>query len=187
MTKFVNNLPQLKAQTEAIIIKAQAIHLDHFRSAVWALFRTILRSTPQWSGKAVANWNIGIDAPDFTVDEQAGEGGGVKTFSKGSNFSPRAAGDNKWIEFAELMNKSKIRKILSKSTVYVSNGVTGDSDGGNSSTAYLASLQDPAYWSQKLRLVNMPYQTVGEVILNESWRQMLSNKSGLRNVEGLLS
>lgn len=184
---FIKNLPQLKAQSEAIIFRAKATQLDHFQSAVWALFRTILRSTPQWSGKAVANWNIGIDSPDFTVDEQAGEGGGVKTFSRGSNFSPRHVGDNKWIEFAELMNKSKIRKILTKSTVYISNGVTGDSDGGNSSEHYLASLQDPGYWARKLRLVNMPYETVAEVILNESWRNMLSDRSGLKNVEGLLS
>lgn len=185
--KFIKNLDQVKIQTDLWIVKAQEIKLDHFRSAVWALFRTILRSTPQWSGKAVANWNIGIGAPDFTVDEQVGEGGGVKTFSKGSKFEPLHVGVPGWILYAENMNKYKVRKILTNTKVYISNGVTGDTDHGHSSEHYLSDLQSQTYWAQKLRSVNMPYETVAEVVISESWRAMLSDKSGLRGREGLLS
>lgn len=166
--------------------KPQQVAIAHFQQAVWAVFCKIVYATPQWSGKAVANWNIGLGAPDFSVDEQAGEGGGVKTFAAGSKFSPRQAGDPKWAEFAKDMNKYKIRKIGVNTKVFISNGVTGDTDHGHSSANYLADLQDPTYWAQKLRLVNMPYETVFEVLISESWKEMLGPRSNLRDTEGLL-
>lgn len=173
---FINNLPQVKAQLEALVVKAEGLSLYHFRRAVWAVFCEILETTPQYSGTAVANWNIGVGAPDYSVDAGAGDKFERKTSANGTHYDDFLAlhkGSRGWITFAKLKNEWKLARITSKTRVFISNGITGDTDDGKSSQSYLADLQSPRYWMEKLRPINKDYETLTEVILLESWRQRL--------------
>jgi hypothetical protein len=49
--------------------------------------------------------------------------------------------------------------------------VQGDQDEGDRSPYYLAELQDPQYWAQKLRSVNQPYETVAQTLLMHEWSE----------------
>lgn len=170
------NKPQIDQQLDVWLEKTKQTSLKHYRDAVWAIFRRILQTTPQWSGKAVANWKICIDTPDFSPVPGVGSDYEIKTAKAGHDylsFNPRHMGNNYWIDYAETANKPKLFLIKGKSKVFICNGVQGDSDSGMSDTNYLASLQEQGYWAKKLRLVNMPYETAFEVVLSESWKQNL--------------
>ena len=76
---FIKNLSRLDAQINALIVKVEAASLENFRAAVWAVFCEIVDTTPQFRGRAAANWNIGLGAPDFSVDTGAGDRVELKT------------------------------------------------------------------------------------------------------------
>lgn len=129
-----------------------------YREIVWVTFVRILEQTPQWSGKAVANWNIGVGAPDFSYDPDVGDKLGLYDLA-------RHRGDNEWIEYAKFRNAPKIAEIRRDLKVFICNGVEGDTDNGRSTELYLDSLQDPGYWAVKLRSVNQPYETAHESVI----------------------
>lgn len=167
---------------DALGERFEEVSLEHFRAAVWAVFTKLVYTTPQFSGRAAANWNIGIDAPDFSVDYDAGEqmeivpakaGAGHEKFS---TFKPLHTGHNRWAEFALDNNRYKRRLIMSGTRVFISNAVQGDVDTVNNRTSpyYLSDLQSPTYWRERLRLQNMPYETVTEVLMTESWRELMN-------------
>jgi hypothetical protein len=169
--------------------KGAGVSLEHFRAAVWAVFVQLVYTTPQFSGKAAANWNIGINSPDLEFDPDMGEQMDVVAAKSGgmkfTTITPRQQGDNKWAEESLERNKRKRNLIMSNTRVFITNATKGDIDTahGRTSPYYLSDLQDVGYWSQKLRLVNMPYETVSEVLLSESWRQNLHLKGDANNQE----
>ena len=169
----VKNLDQVTKGLQQFVGKAQETTLRRYRSAVWAVFTRILDTTPQFTGKAVANWNIGVDSPDLSVELDVGDLD--ETWGMGV---ARQRGDRGWVEYAMAKNKPRLALIMSHSRVFISNSVTGDLTrkdkalGGNS-PSYLADLQSSSYWVNKLRDENRPYETVSEVMINESWRQNL--------------
>ena len=160
--------------------RADDISVKEFRKAVWAVFEELVLTTPQYSGRAAANWNIGIDQPDFSVDYNLGEQEDVVPAKKGGHkiefISPRHVGDMKWAEETFQRNKHKLRQITRSSRVYITNATQGEVDrkNGRSSSYYLADLQDPTYWAKRLREANQPYETVSQVLLMESWRLRLN-------------
>ena len=176
---FSRRSVSLNEAIDKVFAKAEGVALEQYRKAVWAVFVELVYTTPQFSGRAAANWNIGVDAPDFTVDYSLGEQPDIVDNKKNDGahiaISPKRVGDNKWASEALERNKYKLRQIKSKSKVYISNGVKGDVDEGNgrSSPYYLADLQDPTYWARRLREVNQPYETVSQVLATESWRRRL--------------
>ena len=176
---FSRRSVSLNEAIDKVFAKAEGVALEQYRKAVWAVFVELVYTTPQFSGRAAANWNIGVDAPDFTVDYSLGEQPDIVDNKKNDGAhiasSPKRVGDNKWASEALERNKYKLRQIKSKSKVYISNGVKGDVDEGNgrSSPYYLADLQDPTYWARRLREVNQPYETVSQVLATESWRMHL--------------
>lgn len=181
------NLFAFDRAIDAVGQKYVGASLEHFRKAVWAVFVQLVLTTPQFTGRAAANWNIGIDHPDFSVDYNAGERiEVVPAKNGGSKFefvTPRHQGDMKWAAESFERNEYKLMKIKSNTKVFITNAVQGDVDeaNGRSTTYYLADLQDPTYWAQRLRFENMPYETVSEVLLSESWRQNLHLKGNSNN------
>lgn len=177
MATSKQNLFKAHQAIDALGVKAEGIILKHYRAAIWAVFTQLVLTTPQFSGRAAANWNIGIDAPDFSVDYDMGEQQVVVPAKSGghkiTSFTPRHMGDMKWAEESLERNKYRLQHIKSTTRVFITNAVQGDVDtkNGRTSPYYLADLQDPGYWAQRLRLENMPYETVTQVLMSESWRQ----------------
>ncbi len=169
----------IESTLDAWVDKAQARSLSQFRAGVWALFNELLLQTPQGTGRAVANWKIGLDAPDMSVDMDAGDPHEVVSTKSGGAYvrwGHRKKGDQYWIDYARAQNKYLVEpgskggssRIQSNTRVFFSNNVVGDGDEGEDEH-YLASLQDPGYWAQKLRDVNKPYETVAETLIKFKW------------------
>jgi len=148
-----------------------------YRDIVWKIFLRILHETPQYTGKAVANWNIGVGVPDYNFDPSFGDApelvddptpGTPWDHPMGRSFLVPAhdKGDRKWIEKAKARNRPKLPLIKRDTRVYFNNAVRGDNDkGATTSTLYMEELQDPAYWAIKLRAVNRPYETAQESMI----------------------
>lgn len=149
------------------IARKQAAHLDWYRAAVWEIFKRLLRQTPQFSGRAVANWTLGIGAPSAWFDPNLGEGEDWAVTVQQGKQEPHKRGDPKWMRVARERERPKLDLITRRTKVYFCNNVPGDSDNGhfNGPNKYLAELQDPGYWQEKLRDVNRPYETAQETIL----------------------
>jgi len=165
--------PVMLRFTEGIdlwVTRTDEMFVEEYRDLVRRIFRRILVNTPQYSGKAVANWSIGVGAPDETQYVAHGDAPEV-TFSGRDGrvtLHPRhQVGSPEWIAVAEARNEPKLALITRRSRVYFSNGALGDDDEGLSSDLYLDSLQDETYWREKLRTVNQPYEVAAESILFE--------------------
>lgn len=164
---LVTNRAQVDAGIDLWVKRINAMAVQEYRDLVWAIFSRILNQTPQFSGKAVANWNIGVGAPDYSFDDNFGDeisaymGDGRRDFahSKGSSAG------RKWIDAAKARNRPKMALIQRNTKVYINNNVRGDTDNGKSSEYYLESLQDSTYWARKLRDVNQPYETAQESVM----------------------
>lgn len=178
---MVKNMQQVEELLKNALVRVNDVSVRHYQSAVWALFQELVLTTPQFSGRAAANWNIGLDAPDFSVDHELGEQMEVvdnKT-KEGAHpsISPKRVGDRKWAEEAFARNRYKIRKIGVHTKVFISNAVHGEADTDprhpTNSPYYLADLQSADYWYKKLREVNQPYETVADVLMSEAWRNRM--------------
>lgn len=151
--------------------KVEEAPIAQFRDFVWAVFVEILVQTPQWSGKAVANWNIGVGSPDYNWDDNVGD----KVDLWATNA--RQKGDQEWIEYAKFRNHDKVYGpggIKRREKVYITNSVWGDDDKGGS-MMYLQALQEPGYWQHKLRAVNRPYEVADETLI----RMMVDYRKGV--------
>ncbi len=134
---------------------------DQYQKIVWSLFQRILKATPQWSGKAVANWNLSVGSPDMNVYVDEAEAVDSVT------GNPLQKGDTKWMKVARDRNRATLKAIKYTDKVYISNGVTGDDKwgDGHSTFAYMQAFQNPAEWAARLREENKPYETVSESVL----------------------
>ena len=164
----VDNQGVINLGVDLWVKRAEALFVAEYRRVVWDTFNRILNQTPQYSGAAAASWNIGIGAPDYSFVEYNGK---VKTQAlPNSAFSenilvPRQRGDRAAIQAAQRRNKPKLDLITRRTRVYFNNAVRGDNDRGRATELYLEALQDPAYWKEKLRAVNQPYETAQESIM----------------------
>lgn len=159
---FIKNKGELTRNIQAEMTSLQIGPVKLYRQIVWEIFQRILAQTPQGTGLAVANWKIGIGSPDLSWDPSEGDDQRFTATGNLSRVGRRAKGDPKWIQQALDHNKFLIRQIKAGDKVYISNAVRGDDDHGDSSTAYLADLQEAGYWAKKLRGVNKPYETAHE-------------------------
>lgn len=159
---FIKNKGKPQRDIQLWMTRLPQIYVARYRQIVWNIFLRILEQTPQGSGRAVANWKIGINSPDMSWDPGAGDD---QQFTAEGNLrrGPQLSrGDPKWIDVAMALNKAKLAQIKRGDRVYISNAVRGDTDHGASSEAYLTDLQDPGYWAKKLRAANKPYETAME-------------------------
>lgn len=166
---------RIESTLDAWVDKAQERSLSQFRAGVWALFNELLMQTPQGSGRAVANWKIGLDAPDTSVEADVGDPPEfVDTKSGGAyvRWGHRKKGDHYWIDYAQRKNKYLVQpgskggtsRIQSHTRVFFSNNVVGDDN-----EQYLESLQDKGVWAERLREQNLPYETVAETLIKFKW------------------
>lgn len=159
--------------------------LAMFKAFVWEAFLQVLRETPQYTGKAVANWNMSIGAPNFDFDPSLGDD---PEFVSTTDFFPSAVhekGDEKWMRKARDRARPVWERIRSGDKVFISNGVAGEDPDGGGNFAYMQALQDPAYWAQHLREVNKPYETVQEslIIVGQRLGSRGSKKWGFDSVQ----
>ena len=160
---LLSNRTQLMHDIEVAMAKIEEAPIAAFRKVVLQVLTRILYQTPQYSGRAVANWNVGINAPDLSVDQNMGDD--LNQSKSGHTTPTRQKGDKKWI--AESLERAKyvIRRIKRGDIVYITNSIRGDPHnrfGDAATSAYLAELQDHSTWFKRLRLVNQPYETAFE-------------------------
>lgn len=160
----IRNLSQVNQGINHWLKRVEDTAVAGYRSIVWEVFTRILQHTPQFSGKAVANWNIGIGKPDYSFDNSYGSDV-LRIVGDRSWVEPHKKGDREWIDAAEARNLPKVHQITMGTKVFINNSVRGDTDKGRSSELYLESLQDPAYWTEKLRGANQPYEIAQQSVV----------------------
>lgn len=172
-------------QAAAVVRRVEEAFVDEYRALCMEIFWELLQTTPQFTGRAVAHWQVGIDAPDYFRDDTLGRvvntlqprqkvGGG---FYKADTAHKK--GHDQWANVAWMRNVHKFDLIKRRSKVYFTNSVRGDTDNGGASETYLQALQEPTYWLKKLRPENRPYQTVVDTILDvQNKFILLSARSG---------
>lgn len=131
-----------------------------YQEMVWDLFLTVVRETPQWSGKAVANWNISVGDLGLEYDDSLGDSDIVERSSLYENDSftrgaPHEKGDTKWMRVAWNRNRPIMKSIKLNDKVFIYNWTTGDEG-----YSYMEGFQKSEDWPTKLRQVNRPYETV---------------------------
>lgn len=181
----VKGVKETISKLDAWVDQAEGVAVATYRKAIWEVFLEILEETPQMSGRAVANWRLGVGSPDTYHDDTLGDAPEMTTYKSGQGMYLKQAyhrkGDRKWIQHAidENIMKAGVKRkygipsnaIKLGDRVFISNNVQGDNDNGKTSSEnYLTELQDPGYWVDKLRAVNQPYVTVAAVLLKFSWQ-----------------
>lgn len=159
------------AGVNEMITRTREAWVDEYRGVVWEIFCRILEQTPQFTGRAVAHWDIMVDGAG-TPFQNDNVGKFVNmlnpTRRKNGRFTKRAVAQHKgnpeFIEIAKARNWPKLQQIHRGSVVQFVNAVEGDTDMGASSTNYMKDLQSESYWLKKLRSVNKPYEVVAESI-----------------------
>lgn len=174
------------AAVDEMIRRTREAFVQDYRDAVWAIFNRILEQTPQFTGRAVAHWDIQVDGNtsyyrhDYigkVVNPNTGRHKKDGTFYKQDAALRR--GDQTYIEVAKARNFPKLALIRRESVVRFTNNVEGDNDNGASSTYYMQALQEPTYWAAKLRHENKPYETAQESIAWEQFSHGGSKGSGV--------
>lgn len=162
------------AAIDELIRRTREALVKEYRDTVWAIFCRILEQTPQFTGRAVAHWDIQIDGDtSYFQDDSIGRVVNIvdpKRRRNGRFFKSEAAhrkGSDQFIEIAKARNWPKLKNIHRGSVVRFTNNVRGDTDNGTRSEFYLQELQDESYWLTKLRKVNQPYETAQESIIAE--------------------
>lgn len=190
---LVRNLPTVNRNLDVWVERVRHTHIENYRYIVRKLFRRILLKTPQATGRAVAHWNIGIDAPAEYFNPEAGDegidvtsgthsGGRLAGLAKVRSEPRHQRGDRKWVNIAWARNEPKFALIKINTRVFITNSALGDDDGGRSSEFYVDSLQDASYWMKKLRRANQPYETVEETML--AMAEQLGRREGLSFILG---
>jgi len=162
---LVKNLPQIQGGIDLWIKRVDETWLAEYKDLVRSILGRLVRQTPQWTGNAAANWNVGVGSPDdsYTVfyDESdiAGDDGDDLS-------STRHKGHSTAVSRALRRNEARIASIRRGDKVFFTNAAQGDDDMGRAGTTYyLEALQNPTYWAAKLRAVNKPYETVQESLI----------------------
>lgn len=132
-----------------------------YRDLVYDILKRLVSVTPQFSGKAVANWNVSIGSPNFDWDEDLGDD------IEPTLGEAHKMGDRKWANIALRRNKPIIDSIRYRDKVFISNGVRGDAGpySGAFDLAYLDAMQVPGKWQDRLREVNRPFESVQETMI----------------------
>lgn len=152
--------------------QVKGVATQQYRDMVWEIFLRVVRETPQYSGRAVANWNISVGQPDFSFDYSLGDRDVWEDLPnpEDSGLNPellRHKGDRKWMQIAWNRNRPKKDAIRYGDRVFISNGATGDSNpaGDDKGFAYIEAIQAPGVWRSRLREENLPFESVQESLI----------------------
>ena len=188
---MVKNLSSLERGIGVMMRRVEESYVAEYRQFVWAVFVRLLYETPQYSGTAVASWNIllsdsvgpeggptgyksdvqpgrsRLEALDLYRNEDTGKTVTELTLSPNA----REKGDLRAIDYARRRNAKKIPLIKRRTRVFFVNTARGDNNakidkakGLPEQFFYLQALQEPGYWVAKLREVNKPYETIDETM-----------------------
>lgn len=161
-----NSAPVLRG-IDLWVKRVDEMHVEQFRDLIWATFLRLLKQTPQFSGHAAANWNIGVGAPDNHVHDET-----LKDEQRAADYQTYLARErgnlravNRAIRRYGGRNGPWSKLVTRRTKVFFTNSVVGnDAQWQNEGfTYYLNEYQNPA-WHHKLRMVNMPYETAQETI-----------------------
>lgn len=159
------------AAIDELIRRTREALVDEYREVVWEIFCRILEQTPQFTGRAVAHWDIQVDGDtSYFQDDSIGKVVNMvdpQRKKKGQFVKRQVAqqrGNPEFIEIAKRRNEPKLKLIRRGSVVRFTNNVRGDTDNGTRSEFYMQELQDSDYWLAKLRKVNQPYETAQESV-----------------------
>lgn len=188
---LVKNLSSLNKGVDVLMRRAEESYVAEYRQFVWAVFVRLLYETPQYSGTAVASWNILLSdsvGPDagptgYKSDVQPGrsrlealdlyrnEDTGKTVTELTLSPNAREKGDLRAIDYARRRNAKKIPLIKRRTRVFFVNTARGDNNAKIDKDKnlpeqffYLQALQEPGYWVAKLREVNKPYETIDETM-----------------------
>lgn len=188
---MVKNLSSLERGIDVMMRRVEESYVAEYRQFVWAIFVRLLYETPQYSGTAVASWNI-------VLSDSVGPGAGPTGYKSDTlpgrsrlealslyrstdtdksvtelTVSPNARekGDLRAIDYARRRNAKKIPLIKRRTRVFFVNTARGDNNAKIDKDKnlpeqffYLQALQEPGYWVAKLREVNKPYETIDETM-----------------------
>lgn len=166
-------------QLDLWVRRREEMVVAQYRQLIWVTLRELVMTTPQWSGHAAANWNIGIGMPDNEVHDESFKGLDIPM-----GTPPRQVGHpDAWRAVSERHGGGPggpfMRQIKRRTKVYFSNGVYGDRRWGDGAAIYyLAELQSGGWpWQQQLREENRPYETAEMVIrrMDRQWREASSS------------
>lgn len=188
---MVKNLSSLERGIGVMMRRVEESYVAEYRQFVWAVFVRLLYETPQYSGTAVASWNIllsdsvgpeggptgyksdvqpgrsRLEALDLYRNEDTGKTVTELTLSPNA----REKGDLRAIDYARRRNAKKIPLIKRRTRVFFVNTARGDNNAKIDKDKnlpeqffYLQALQEPGYWVAKLREVNKPYETIDETM-----------------------
>lgn len=147
--------------------RVESMYVEQYRDLIWATYLRLVKQTPQFSGHAAANWNIGIGAPDSHVYDET-----LKDEQRAADFQSflaREKGDmravNRAIRRYGGRNGPWSQRVTRRTKVFFTNSVVGNDDQWQNEgfTYYLNEFQNPA-WHHKLRSENLPYETAQETI-----------------------
>lgn len=188
---MVKNLSSLERGINVMMRRVEEAYVAEYRQFVWAVFVRLLYETPQYSGTAVASWNIVLSdgvGPEagptgYKSDVEHGmsrlealniirnTGADVSVSELAESPNAREKGDLRAIDYARRRNAKKIPLIKRRTRVFFVNTARGDNNakvdkdkGLPDQTFYLQALQEPGYWVAKLREVNKPYETIDETM-----------------------
>jgi len=156
---YIKNRAIALAGCDAMIQRLNDTPIEKYRKIVRDIFRRVLNHTPQYTGKAVASWTIGIGA---RAPEPAGLTGldATKLARRlASGKAPHQRGSEYWARVAREREEPKLQKLRIEDKVYITNHALGE--GGQ---LYMDLYQNPEFWIKHLREVNKPYEVVGESI-----------------------
>ena len=151
----VRNVAAVQRSVAIQLQRAYHMKTTRYREFIWQQFLRILENTPQFSGMAVANWNIGIGAPDTSYDRSVGDSINYKEYD-----SVRKKGDREWIEYAIARNRPILEQIKPGDKVYITNSIRSYKVRKGDAQYYMADLQ--TNWRKRLRDVNRPYEVAAE-------------------------
>lgn len=164
---------------------------ESYRDLIWKIYRRLLSKTPQWTGHAAANWNMGFGHPDNEIHDnslrdeydRSGDDGYDRYNTAAVSFTARQRGNMRAINKAIKRyggEKGPWRKLVTRDTkVYFTNPVVGNDDMWKSegTVMYMAEFQNPS-WHSKLRAVNRPYETAAETLhyMGDLWKRRHGGK-----------
>ena len=161
----IKNKAEVDRELGLAIARLRDTRIGIFREVVWEVFKHVTAQSPQFSGAMVAHFFIGVDKDESYYNPAWGRQDLKLHRSMSGDIRPLERGNRYWMEFARKREEPKLARIRRNSVVYITNGVRGDTDGGNSSSSYADDLQDAAYWMTKLRDANKPYIVTQESAL----------------------
>lgn len=150
----IKNLERVTSQSMAWLDSVETMAQDSAKGLATSMLRTLIESSPQWSGDFASNWNLSVGVPDYSYTV-----GDVPN----PTLEPWKQGSRPAIQLGLFRNKGKLTGFKLGQVIYITNASTHD-------TTYAKGLYDG---SISLREVNRL------VVMRMELSDLLSRYSGV--------